>query len=450
MTIADGRLVLAAIAGIALAIVLIVRGRLHPFVALLCGAFVIGPLGGLSPMDTAKAVQKGAGDILGNIGLVVALGMALGTMLQLSDGAAGLARVMIGRADSPRAPWMCLLVALVIGLPLFFETGLVLLLPIIASATTDAQGSETKLRSDTKFGLMLSALSGLSVVHALVPPHPGPLIAIGALGANLGRTLTYGLLVAVPTAILAGPVFAKVAARNVTLAMPAPLPKVFEGHPVPLARALMLVLLPVILIVAGQIVALLPVSLASHLAWVSVASNPVLALLIACLAALPLLFGRRMREPAVQEAIWLETMKPVGAILLAIGAGGALKQVLVSTGFAELLARFATSAALSPILLGWLVAVAIRLATGSATVATITAAGVMTSAVATSGVSAEWTVLAIGAGSLFFSHVNDPGFWLVKSYLGIGTPTMFRTWSAMETVISVVGLILVLALSHVL
>jgi GntP family gluconate:H+ symporter len=206
----------------------------------------------------------------------------------------------------------------------------------------------------------------------------------------------------------------------------------------------------VLLIVAGQIVALLPASLASHLAWVSVASNPVLALLIASLAALPLLFGRRMGEKAVQEAIWLETMKPVGTILLAIGAGGALKQVLVSTGFSELLARFAASASLSPILLGWLIAVAIRLSTGSATVATITAAGVMTSVIATSGVSAEWAVLAIGAGSLFFSHVNDPGFWLVKSYLGIDTPTMFRTWSAMETVISVVGLIFVLLLSHVL
>jgi GntP family gluconate:H+ symporter len=157
-----------------------------------------------------------------------------------------------------------------------------------------------------------------------------------------------------------------------------------------------------------------------------------------------------MGEAVVQEAIWLETMKPVGAILLSIGAGGALKQVLVSTGFAELLSRFATSASLSPILLGWLVAVAIRLATGSATVATITAAGVMTSVVATSGVSPEWTVLAIGAGSLFFSHVNDPGFWLVKSYLGTDTPTMFRTWSVMETIISVVGLVLVLALSHVL
>jgi GntP family gluconate:H+ symporter len=253
----------------------------------------------------------------------------------------------------------------------------------------------------------------------------------------------------VPTAILAGPVFAKVAVRNIVVATPAPLPKVFEVRRVPVGRALLLVLLPVVLIIAGQVVALLPANFAAHLGWLSVASNPVFALLIACLAAMPMMFGRRMGEKAVQEAIWLETMKPVGAILLAIGAGGALKQVLVSTGFSELLARFAVSASLSPILLGWLIAVAIRLATGSATVATITAAGVMTSVIATSGVSAEWTVLAIGAGSLFFSHVNDPGFWLVKSYLGIDTPTMFRTWSAMETVISVVGLVLVWGLSHV-
>jgi gluconate:H+ symporter, GntP family len=446
MAVGDGRLALAAIAGIALAIALIVRGRLHPFVALLCGAFVIGPLGGLSAADTAKAVQKGAGDILGGIGLVVALGMALGTMLQLSDGAAGLARVMIGDANSPRAPWMSLLVALVIGLPLFFETGLVLLLPIIASAASSREN--TRGRDETKLGLMLAALSGLSVVHALVPPHPGPLIAISALGANLGRTLAYGLLVAVPTAILAGPVFGKFAARNVTLAASPPLPSVLEGRRVPIWRALLVVLLPVALIVAGQVEALLPSDVAPHLAWLSIASNPVLALLLACLAALPLLFGGRMREPAVQDAIWLETMKPVGAILLAIGAGGALKQVLVTTGFSESLARFAMSGSLSPILLGWLIAVTIRLATGSATVATITAAGIMPSAIAATGVSPEWTVLAIGAGSLFFSHVNDPGFWLVKSYLGTDTPTTFRTWSVMETIISVVGLGCVFVLSR--
>src|SRR3984957_19144111 len=256
MAVGDARLVLAALAGIVLAIFLIVRGRLHPFVALLCGAFVIGPLGGLSMVETAKAVQKGAGDILGSIGLVVAVGMALGTMLQVSDGAAGLARVMIGKADSPRAPWMSLLVALVGGLPLFFETGLVLLLPIIASAATPLSGSDTQRSDDTKFGLILAALSGLSVVHALVPPHPGPLIAIGALGANLGRTIAYGLLVAVPTAILAGPLFARFAARNVVLTPAAPPPRIFENQRVPVLRALLVVLLPVALILAGQVEAL--------------------------------------------------------------------------------------------------------------------------------------------------------------------------------------------------
>jgi GntP family gluconate:H+ symporter len=253
----------------------------------------------------------------------------------------------------------------------------------------------------------------------------------------------------VPTAILAGPVFARFAARKVVLTASTPPPKVFENQRVPVWRALLVVLLPVALILAGQVESLAPASLAPRLAWLSVASNPVLALLVACLVAFPLLFGRRMGERVLQETIWIETMKSVGTILLAIGAGGALKQVLVGTGFAELLGRFATSASLSPILLGWSIAVAIRLATGSATVATITAAGVMPSAaLAASGVAPEWTVLAIGAGSLFFSHVNDPGFWLVKSYVGIDTPTMFRTWSVMETIISVVGLALVLAFSH--
>ncbi|HTV79368.1 MAG TPA: gluconate:H+ symporter [Steroidobacteraceae bacterium] len=445
MTFGDARLVLAAVAGIALAIILIVRGRLHPFVALLCGAFLIGPLAGLSSADTVKAVEKGAGDILGSTGLVVALGMALGAMLQLSDGAKGLARAMIGAADAPRALWMSMLVGLLIGLPLFFETGLVLLLPIIASAATAGpKGSDL-----TRLRLMLSAVAGLSVVHALVPPHPGPMVAISTLNANLGRTLALGLLVAIPTAVLAGPVFARTAVRAAALteALPAPAP-LSEG--VPVWRALLAVLLPVLLIVAGQVAALLPARVAAHLSLLTVASNPVLALLIACLAALPLLFGSRLRSSELQAAIWLETMRPVGTVLLAIGAGGALKQVLISTGFADLLARIATAASLSPILISWSIAVAIRLATGSATVATITAAGVMSKAVAASGVAPEWAVLAIGAGSLFFSHVNDPGFWLVKSYLGIDTATTFRTWSVVETVVSVMGLVFVVLLSHLL
>jgi GntP family gluconate:H+ symporter len=448
MTAEDYRLILAAVAGIACSIVLIVRGRLHPFVGLLCGAFVVGLLAGLPIATTAAAVQKGAGDILGGTGLVVALGLGLGAMLQLSDGAAGLARTALRWSGVRGAPWASLITALVIGLPLFFETGLVLLLPIVAAAAAalpnGAGGDAARLR------LMLPALAGLSVVHALVPPHPGPLLAVTALDANLGLTILYGLIVGLPTAVIAGPLLTRFTARGVVLSEPVLAPVTIEVATPPLWRALVVVLMPVVLIAAGQIEALLPAAVAPHFAWLGIASNPILALLIACLVALPLLFGRRVAEPGIQDAIWDEALKPAGMILLAIGAGGALKQVLVSAGLSDMLVRLAAGGAVSPLLLAWGVAVAIRLATGSATVATITTAGIMPGLVAASGVSPEWTVLAIGAGSVFFSHVNDPGFWLVKSYIGTDTPGTFRTWSVLETVISVVGLIFVLVGSHLL
>lgn len=442
----DYRLILAAILGIGLSIVLIVRGRLHPFVALLSGAFVVGIIAGLPIADTAKAIQKGAGDILGGTGLVVALGLALGAMLQLSDAAAGLARTALRWAGVRGAPWASVATGLLIGLPLFFETGLVLLLPIVAAAAAALPAGANQ--DSAKLRLMLSALAGLSVVHALVPPHPGPLLAVEALHADLLRTLGYGLLIGIPTAIVAGPVLAKFTARGVKLAPPLLAPTVLNMPAPANWRALLVVLMPVVLIAAGQAVALLPPPVAARFGVLAVASNPVLALLIACLAALPLLFGRRIGDAKVQEAIWAETMQPAGAILLAIGAGGALKQVLVTAGLSDLLARVATGGPLSPIVLAWLVAVCIRLATGSATVATITTAGIMPAFAAASGASPEWIVLAIGAGSLFFSHVNDPGFWLVKSYLGIDTPATFRTWSVMETVVSVLGLALILVASH--
>jgi GntP family gluconate:H+ symporter len=439
---ADARLIAAAIIGIALSVVLVIKGRLHPFVALLCGAFAVGLLSGMAVADTAKAVQKGVGDILGGTGLVVALGLALGAMLQLSDGAGGLARAALRASGVAGAPFAALIAGLVIGLPLFFETGLVLMLPIVATAAAALPG---KGRSDeAKLSLMLCAIAGLGVVHALVPPHPGPLLAVDALHANLARTIGYGLLVGIPTAIIAGPVLSRFTARGVRLAPPM-LTAVKLDVPAPgVGRALIVILMPVVLIAAGQIEALLPKSAAASFAWLGTASNPVLALLIACLAALPLLFGRRLFDRNVQEAVWAEAMAPAGTILLAIGAGGALKQVLVQAGISDLLARLASHGAVSPLLVAWLLAAAIRLSIGSATVATITAAGIMPALVASSGVSPEWTVLAIGAGSVFFSHVNDPGFWLVKSYLGTDMAGTFRTWSLLETAISVVGLILIL------
>ena len=222
------------------------------------------------------------------------------------------------------------------------------------------------------------------------------------------------------------------------------------GKPPGAARSVACVLLPVLLIAVGQIAAVLPAGAASNLSFMEAISNPVPALIVANLAGLPLLFGRRMGDGGIQGAIWSEAVKPAGTIILAIGAGGALKQVLVAAGLGDLLAHVAAQGGIPAIPMAWFIAVCIRLATGSATVATITAAGIMPAVVAATGASPEWTVLAIGAGSVFCSHVNDPGFWLVRSYLGTTVQDTFRTWSLLETLISVFGLTFVLVGSAVL
>ncbi|HZV56292.1 MAG TPA: gluconate:H+ symporter [Sphingobium sp.] len=448
----DIRLVVAAVSGIALSILLITKGRLHPFVGLLCGAFLVGPLAGIPLAETAKAVEQGAGSILGGTGLVVALGLSLGAMLQISNGASALAMGALRFTSNRTAPWVSLFVALLIGLPLFFETGLVLLLPIVAAVAVNlgkAKGGGGS--SDAaKLQLLLPALAGLSIAHALVPPHPGPLLAVDALDANLARTMFYGLMVAIPTGIVSGPLLARVIGKNIPIHLPEfEPPSEASGAPSKTA-ALVVVLLPVLLIALGQFIPLLPEAVAAHFVWLKAASNPVLALLIANLVALPLLFGRRIGDAVLQDSIWTEAVAPAGAILLAIGAGGSLKQVLVEAGLSDLLARLATAEVISPLLLAWLIAVGVRLATGSATVATITTAGVVPGLVAASGVSPEWVVLAIGCGSVFFSHVNDPGFWLVRGYLGTSTADTFRTWSVLETVISVAGLVFVMLGSYLL
>ncbi len=290
MTPEDIRLLGSAILGIALSILLIVKGRLHPFVGLLCGAFVVGIAAGLPIGEIVKAVQKGVGDILGGTGLVVALGLSLGAMLYLSNGAASIARVGLGFTGPRGAPWASLLVAMVIGLPLFFETGLVLLMPIIAAAAAglgESGGQSGRLR------LMLPAVAGLSVLHALVPPHPGPLLATATLGADLGRTILYGVLVAIPTAIVSGPLLARFLGRGIVTT-----PLAIEDAPVttapPLASSLIVILMPVLLISAGLYVQLLPAAIAAWLGGIGVTGNPDMSLLLINLLALALHFWRRL------------------------------------------------------------------------------------------------------------------------------------------------------------
>lgn len=435
-------LIAVSCAAIALAIWLIAKVGLHPFLGLLCGATLAGLASGIAPQQVVVEIEKGFADILRGIGLVVALGLSLGAILQISGGAQSLAARALAMTGQRYASWGALAAALLIGLPLFFETGTVLLLPIIVAGMANDRGDpQARLR------VMLSALAGLSVLHALMPPHPGPLIAVNELKAPLLPTMAFGLLAAIPTAIVAGPILMRYMTRNVRTDS-AVLPITQAIGSAPAWKSLIIILFPVCLIASGAVLKLNSAATPSAvMQWIELISDPAMALLLANLAALLLLLPGKVADHDVQSNIWKDAMVPAGSIILSIGAGGSLKQILVAIGLPDVFAKIASMGLISPILMAWLVAAAIRVATGSATVATITASAIMAGVASGRSANPTFLVLAIGAGSVFLSHVNDPGFWLVKGYLGTSTRDTFKTWSVLETAISVFGLAMVLLLS---
>jgi GntP family gluconate:H+ symporter len=462
----DSRLAIAALLGIAVVVLLITWAKVHPFLALILGSATLGVVAGLGPADTIKSFTAGVGATVGSVGLLIALGAMIGALLADSGGADSIVETFLARVSARRLPWAMALVAAIIGLPLFFEVGVVLLVPVILLVAT---------RSRVSLLLVgIPALAGLSVLHGLVPPHPGPLVAIDALKADLGLTLALGLVVAIPTVIIAGPVFATFISRYVTAQVPAAL--VPTREPVPVAAGgggeapgtlateeartprrpgflptLLTVLLPVVLMLLRAVGELALPAGNSLRAALDIAGTPLVALLAGVFVAMFTLgvragLGRRRISDSVGGALPL-----IAGILLIVAAGGGFKQTLVDAGVGDLIGELARGANLSAIVLGWLVAVGIRVATGSATVATIAASGIVAPVAAgLSGTELALVVLAVGAGSLFFSHVNDAGFWLVKEYFGLTVGQTNATWSVMETIISVVGLVMVLVLHLVL
>ena len=389
----------------------------------------------------------GFGDTAAGVGILIALGAMFAKLLADSGGADEIVDAIVGRASTRMLPWAMALVGAIIGLPMFFEIGLVLLMPVIYLVARRAQLS--------LIAVGIPALAGLSAMHGLVPPHPGPLIAIDTLGADLGTTLALGVLVAIPTVVVSGPLFAPFAARWV----PVPAPDRFEARdseeleqrpsfPITLAT----VLLPVVLMMGKALADIIEDDEENLVRRVlDILGTPVIALLIAVIVAI-FTFGRGAGMDRDDITKSLETsLPPIAGILLIVCAGGGFKQVLVDTGIGTKLAEWATDMNISVLLLAWLLAVLIRLATGSATVATITASALMVGLV--EGLSSGETslvVLAVGAGSVFFSHVNDAGFWLVKEYFGMSVGQTIKSWSLMETILSVSGLVFVLLLSLVI
>jgi GntP family gluconate:H+ symporter len=451
----DGtRLILAALIGIAVIVLLITRFSVNPFLSLTVGSLVVAAIAGL-PLDAAiTSFSNGFGSTAASVGTLIALGAMFGKLLADSGGADQIVDTIVGRSSERMLPWAMALVGALIGLPMFFEIGLVLLMPVIFLVSRRSGLPLMKIG--------IPALAGLSAMHGFVPPHPGPLVAVAALHANLGITLALGVLVAVPSIIIAGPLFARFAARWVPIGAP----EMYDGEREPdsgggvaterrtqarptFAVTLATVLLPVVLMLAKALADIF-LGKGAPKGVLDFIGTPLIALLIAVFVAMFTFGGSRMGVKGVAHSIE-QALPPIAGIFLIVAAGGGFKQVLVDTKIGNLVASFVTSSGLSVLLVGWLVAVLIRLATGSATVATVTAAGILAPLVTTLDPgTTSLLVLAIGAGSLFFSHVNDAGFWLVKEYFGTTVGQTIRTWSLMETILSVVGLIFVMALSLVL
>lgn len=446
----DAQLITAAVVGFALIIVMITWLKVHPFLALTLGALGVAAAAGMAPAQSLTSFANGFGSTMGGVGVLIALGAMYGKLLADSGGADRIVDTLVARSTPRSLPWTMGLVGAVIGLPMFFEIGLVLLIPVIILVARRSGVALMKIAIPT--------LAGLSAMHGLVPPHPGPLIAIDALGANLGLTLAFGVLIAIPTVIIAGPVFSGFAAKWA----PVPVPDMFltaedKGEDVTqrprpsFGAALASILLPVVLMMGKALAAIIaPESTDLWKQTIDFAGTPTIALLVTLIFGIFVLgAGGRMNRKTIAESLE-SSLPPIAGILLIVGAGGAFKQVLIDTGIGEVITRAVLDSGISVLLLGWIVAVLVRVATGSATIATITAAGLMTSAAATlSGPEVALLVLAIGSGSVFLSHVNDAGFWLVKQYLGTNLPQTFKTWTVLECLISVTGLVGVLLLDLV-
>jgi GntP family gluconate:H+ symporter len=444
------QLITATLVAIALLVVLITVVKLNPFLALILGGLTVGAIAGQNLNDVIGSFTSGFGDTAAGVGVLIALGAIFAKLLADSGGADQVVDTIVGRASGRSLPWAMAAVGAIIGLPMFFEIGLVLLMPVIYLVARRAQVSLITVG--------IPALAGLSAMHGFVPPHPGPVTAIALLHADLGVTLALGVLVAIPTVIVAGPLYGTLAGRWVVVDAPDTFAAGVDREPVEEDRrpsfgiTIATILLPVVLMLAKALADIVIDDEEDGLQKaLDVIGNPFIALLVGVLVAM-VTFGVRvgMSKSVLSDTV-TSSLPPIAGILLIVSAGGGFKQVLVDSGIGTLLADWARDANVSVLLLSWVLAVLIRLATGSATIATITASSLIVDLV--SGMSTgevSLVVLAVGAGSVFFSHVNDAGFWLVNQYFGLTVGQTIKTWSVMETVLSVTGLVFVLLLSIVI
>lgn len=419
-------------ASIAAVIVLVLRFKLQPFLALLIVALCTGLAFGGDPQTVLAAVRKGTGEALGFVAVVIGLGAMLGGLLEASGGVNAIAHRLLDLFGERRMPWALTVIGIVVGIPLFFDVAFIILAPLL---TTLAMRAERRV---TYFALPL--LAGLMAMHALLPPHPGPVAVAGLIGTDYGLLAFYGLICGIPAAILAGPVFARMFHGAPGFGDQAPPPMLDEGAPqtapIGFMPALIAMLVPLGLIlgaaVAGQWMA--DGALKSAVQFIG---HPFTALILACLFVTIWLRLRVGAELATIGNIMTRALEPAGLMVLVVGAGAAYKEVLIESGAGQQVTAAVQSAQVSVIVFAFLLAAFVRVAQGSATVAMVTAAGLaspLISAAALSPSRVALVTVAIGGGASIASHVNDTGFWLVKQYLGLTEAQTFRSWTIGATI----------------
>lgn len=429
----DAYLLIITLAAIALVIVGVSVFKWHAFISLTVASLFLALTAGLSLDKIVSAYETGVGGVLGHLVGILALGTILGKMMAESGAGMQVADFFVRKFGVKKLPWAMLFSGFVIGIPVFFEVGILIVLPLVIS-----------IQKTTKQNILLIALpviAGLSIVHGLVPPHPGALTAISIYKANLGHVLIYSLIIAIPAAIIAGPLFAKWVHKRV---VPQGEPELIRFNTnykkLPSTGiSFFIILLPVILMVLAAVAPYMsmPKGFEKFLAFIG---SPVIALLISVFAAFYFLGIRQGMDKNMLRKFSEDSLLPVGSIILIIGAGGGFKQVLIDSGVGDTIGQMSENLSLSPLVLAFLIAGLIRIATGSATVALTTAAGIVSPIIEhMSGVNLELLVIATGAGSLMFSHVNDAGFWMVKEYLGLTVNETFKTWTVLETLLSFVA-----------
>jgi GntP family gluconate:H+ symporter len=441
-------LLLSAATSVIGLILLIAVGKLNPFLSLMIVSLALAIVTGMPLEKIVASFETGTGNTLGHIAIVVGLGTMLGKMMAESGASERIAETLIQLLGERHVTWSMMCAGLIVGLPVFFEVGFVLLIPI---AFTVARRTG---RSLILVGLPM--LAGLSVVHGLVPPHPAAMLAVTMFHADVGRTILYALLIGIPTASIAGPLYARFIAPRISLAPHNPMAEEFVEHDASRALpgfglSLTTILLPVLLMLIGSWANILTAAGSAANRTLHLLGSADIALLVAVLVSFITLGKMRGFNRETILKFSNECLAPTASITLVIGAGGGFGRILQDSGVSQAIVSVALHAHVSLLLLGWLVAALIRVATGSATVALSTAAGILAPILLHSpGVRPELLAIATGAGSVVFSHVNDGGFWLVKEYFNMSVADTMKTWSISETLISFIALLLTLGLSVVI